>query len=332
MAILFVGAEKNDFIPFGTVENITDSTFFDANFSRAAIQPSGTSNGESFVRASLTQASADIWIHFFLHMEVPDFRRNLPLLEIRDESTNTPLFRIDNNETYRPQYWDGGSWVNLKTNEISTATDADYDVHVKIDATAGLFVVYQDAAEVYRFEGDTSSIINSTTMDTVDFKSLSDTSTTFSSSLNQFSQVAIADEKTLGWKIATLGVTAQGTETDWTGDNTNVDEITLDVNDFISSDTAGQIETFAIADLPTAASSLIVKEVGVLVSALRDSTGPSQLELVARTNSTNYFSSTLALSTSFESYFHGWTTNPNTGVEWTQTEVDALELGVRSVT
>lgn len=55
------------------------------------------------------------------------------------------------------------------------------------------------------------------------------------------------------------------------------------------------------------------------------------IQLALRTQSTNYFSGTKTLTTSFIRYINEYLTNPNTGVAWTVADLQALQVGEKIV-
>ena len=59
---------------------------------------------------------------------------------------------------------------------------------------------------------------------------------------------------------------------------------------------------------------------------------PDKVQLALRTNSTNYFSGNLTPGVSgpvpVVAY---WETNPDTGVAWTKPEINALEIGIKTI-
>lgn len=58
---------------------------------------------------------------------------------------------------------------------------------------------------------------------------------------------------------------------------------------------------------------------------------PNTMQINVRTNSTDYFSANkdTVNSTAYITFSETWTTNPNTGVAWTTSDLDALQIGLK---
>jgi hypothetical protein len=59
-----------------------------------------------------------------------------------------------------------------------------------------------------------------------------------------------------------------------------------------------------------------------------NSTYASTAYIHVKTGSTVYTSSAKSLTSSWENYDYTWTTNPNTGIAWTWTDIDSLQAGI----
>lgn len=112
-----------------------------------------------------------------------------------------------------------------------------------------------------------------------------------------------------------------------------VDESTSDGNDtyvsaFIAYPTTGgyrDLYTIESETFDDTISNVIIyascKKVGLVGDA-------SSVYLGVKTGGTIYASSAKALSASYAEYSHSYTTNPNTGIAWTQADIDALQLNL----
>jgi hypothetical protein len=135
-------------------------------------------------------------------------------------------------------------------------------------------------------------------------------------------------------KIYTLAPNGAGNSTMWqpsAGSNyACVDDIPENTSDYVMADDALDLDLYALENLPAEVSS--VK--GVQVLALAKTPGSpayEYLQLALRTNSVNYFSSSKILYYAYNLLMNFWDSNPNTGSEWTVSQVNALEAGVRLV-
>jgi hypothetical protein len=122
-----------------------------------------------------------------------------------------------------------------------------------------------------------------------------------------------------------------GTTTQWTPDaGTNyarVNEATPDGDtSYVSSSTVGQIDTYAIADLPANIQS--VKSIAVVSFARKDDAGARQIAAEIRTGGVNYQgTSVYTMATGYAYFMNNWGSNPNTLAAWTPAGVNAIEAG-----
>jgi hypothetical protein len=123
-----------------------------------------------------------------------------------------------------------------------------------------------------------------------------------------------------------------GTSTQWTPDSgsnyARVNEVTPDGDtSYVLSSTVGQIDTYAMADLPASVSS--VKSIAAVHYSRKDDAGSRSISSELRTGGTNYAGSTVfPLSTSYQYGWGGsWGVNPNTGIAWTLSDINAIEVG-----
>lgn len=154
---------------------------------------------------------------------------------------------------------------------------------------------------------------------------------------NYFDDLVIDDADWIGnSRIQAIYPTGAGTTTQWdpsTGDNyACVDERPANDFDYVGTNVADEVDTYAASNL----SGIIteIKCVQVIARATKEgSPTPTQLQLAVRSGGTNYFSATKALPTSFgEDVFAIWETNPADSAAWEEADVNAVEIGVKSIT
>lgn len=135
----------------------------------------------------------------------------------------------------------------------------------------------------------------------------------------------------------TLYVNGDGNDTSgWRsegGDYQKVDETTPDDGTtYLYGVTADDLASFTLTNPSFAASSTIN---AIWVYAYVYSVDPvdSTFQIYARTNSTNYYSSTLTghSSLGYFEFVNKWTTNPNTASAWTVSDLTSLEVGVKKI-
>jgi hypothetical protein len=132
--------------------------------------------------------------------------------------------------------------------------------------------------------------------------------------------------------------TGAGSNTTWApnGAATNYGCVNEATNDgdttYVSSSTIGQIDTYAMADLP--ASVVNVKSFAVMPFARKDDVGSRSMAAALRSNSANFVGPTIALGNTYQYYFNNWGQNPGstpTPTPWTPTSINALEIGIEEI-
>lgn len=105
-----------------------------------------------------------------------------------------------------------------------------------------------------------------------------------------------------------------------------VDETTPNTSDYNSSATIGNRDSYQMTNL-TALTSQTVYGVQMLGAVLRDDSGLRAAAMFARSSSTNQEGATGTIGVS-QTYIAGISeTNPNTSTAWTETTVNAMEVG-----
>ncbi len=136
-------------------------------------------------------------------------------------------------------------------------------------------------------------------------------------------------------RIAILTPSGAGNSAQWdpsTGSNyACVDEVPYSDTDYVSTNVVDEVDTYAMSDLPSEAA--VVKCVQVTARARKDGAStPQNIALAVRTTGGDYYSTDQVLQTSFVPHNKIWENNPNSGVAWTISEVNAMEAGVKSRT
>jgi hypothetical protein len=214
---------------------------------------------------------------------------------------------------------------------IDANTLITFDIHFKIADAGGRFAIYMNGNLLDEFIGDTN-LFASAQVDGIELAGGNSTSNT-AHEVN-YSEVIVADEPTIGWRVATIVPNADGnTVGEWTGGFADVDEITANDSDNLNSTTSNDTETMGATNLSTPAGALNGYKAVVAQARVKDDGGssPLQFQFIVRTGGTDYFSSTIALGSSYSSEENLWLVNPGTTNPWTQSEIDAIELGVESI-
>lgn len=134
-------------------------------------------------------------------------------------------------------------------------------------------------------------------------------------------------------RVATLAPSGNGTSSQLTGSDGNstdnyllVDESPYNTSDYVGSATSGQKDSYAMADLPGSASSVLaVQQVATLI---KTDAGAIQAKHLIRSGGTNYTTSGFNLSTGYVTYLYVREQDPNTSAAWTVANVNAHEAGI----
>lgn len=135
-------------------------------------------------------------------------------------------------------------------------------------------------------------------------------------------------------RVSPLAVTADTAQADFTpstgSDNyACVDDIPPNLTDYVSSSTVGNKDLYEIADL----SYTPVNILGVKITsyASKDDITTRTARNIIKSGATSANGATNALSNTPRFVEDIWETDPNTGVAWIKSGVDALEIGVEVV-
>lgn len=106
-----------------------------------------------------------------------------------------------------------------------------------------------------------------------------------------------------------------------------VDDDIIDANStYVSSSTAGQRDFYTLADL-SGTFTTNIKAVEMTASAISDTNTADSVKLMLTPTTTTYLTPSIAVNTSSYSnarMFNIWELNPDTGLEWTKAEVNAI--------
>jgi hypothetical protein len=301
----------------GGVQEFTSPDLYDPAYARCAMGFAG-GPGE-FALSGLHGYGSDYWWHGVSYcVAAPDAEEN-PLISFY--SAGTEVFRVTASgtlgsaTTIKMYYWSGSGFVLIGGAgfTISKAVLNTLDFHLN-----------STTAEAY-CNGTlrASGTATMTAVANIDRHSLLQPNGAYA-----WSEMIVADQPTITYRLKTLPITANGTNTDWTGSYTDVDEIIYNDGTFISEATANKVSTFAIG-APT-----ITGTVQALVVTSRTNAapgGPQHVELAVKSGATTYFSASQALGLGYSANVAVWMTDPNGSAPWTPTTANAVEYGVKSI-
>lgn len=322
MSVLFAGTSPADFeVSGGTV-----------NTSAAALGPYVNEgvmltviNGQA--KAALPSPQTEFWGTFYYFGTA--YSSTAPVFQLR--TGISPLFWLyttNVGNSLVAQYWNGSAWISIAPTTYTVQTSVRYKIsfYLKMHDTAGIYRVYIDDALIWEFIGDTITTA-ATSIDnvTLHYSYLS------GSNFYTYSALIIANEDTRDMVFDQNQFASNGTNTAWANDYTSVTHTGVNDATLISSDTANQVETYNQADIDAALAQLDVKAVVVSARCRKGDTGPSNLQAVARIGSTDYTSANLNPGTGFAVKQAIFETNPATSQQWTVSDVNAAEFGVKSI-
>jgi len=332
MTVLFAGGEQDAFdVSSGTTFTDTaDTSRRDTNFARASLRGRGQS---ALLQVDFT-AQTEGWLHMNINLRSNGAsQQDFSFIELIDSATGNVVLQVDgDNGTFNLEYRNsGGTFTEISPNLLLVAgSTLPLDIHWKIDNAVGIFAAYINGSIVASFEGDTLH----PGFTQIDRVTLSGTSNFATSVYDAFySEVIIATVNTIGWRLSTLAPDGTGNSTTWTGDNLDVDDAALDDANFISSTIADEVEQFTVSDLSATAADLNVEAVVVAARSRNAGGVPLNVQMSVRTGSSDFFGSNIAgIGATFTEGLEIFEQNPDTVADWTPGEVDALEIGVKSIT
>jgi len=201
------------------------------------------------------------------------------------------------------------------------------EVYIKIDDTVGRFVVKINGITDIDFTGDTKPGADTT----IDGARLG----YFDYGCNAYFDNFICDNAS--WigetKIQAIVPTAAGNATNWTpsaGSNYDcVEEKPPSDVDYVSTNTVNLIDTYTTGDLTGTIDE--IKCVQVQARTAFDATPtPLNINLVARSGGTDYFSGDIAVPAAYKELNYLWEADPATAVAWIEAGVNALQIGIKS--
>lgn len=322
MTVLFAGSEREALLQGGPTgySEVTTASQRRAAYSRAA---ANTTTGD--YTCPFQAASDEVYLNW--RTAADHFgESNGVRAELRDASNNV-LARVNfTSQVPTAQYWDGSVFQNAVGTapaELNT-TLTQYTLHVKKGAAGtGLVELFVNGVLA-----QTSGPIDLTS-----YGDMANAKLYYSGSRNRgyVEVVATDDESTADWGVLTVPPSANGTDTDGTGDVGDVNEVDMNTATYVAFDTAAQKRSFVHSAISVAN---FVRGVAVAACARRvDDSGPQQIRPYLIVGGNRYYGTTFALSTSFTNYEYVWSQNPDTLTDWTTSDVNdvTLEMGWEAV-
>lgn len=309
--------------PSSTAGNLTTSGARDVNFSGHDVELSVV---EHFIKTSAFSEQTELWVGFRRTQASLFMTAGQSWITLYDANGDAfAKLEIINNTTLAYKVLVGGVFTSMGSVSHSWSSGTHTYHHQFIfDGTGGSVKIYKNTLLVGSLTGiDTLGDSGATGCSQVDHHRCATSSDVY------LSELTVANEDNRLWRVFSLPVNEAGSTSDFSGAYTAIDEITASDTDFIGSGETGQISTFNIPDLP--AGSWQCHGVSVKGRARRASTGPAAMQYVTRVDGNNYTKLPINLTDNFEHLPNDiWDVSPATGLPWTETELNELEIGVRS--
>lgn len=340
----FVGGELEAFVQGSNASTTwtTAAGTYDPDFARGSVVLN-TANGTEYIKIPLTSPQSVCWVslqHYYQSHGLSGFSPGTVFQFFNSDSV--ALFRVQiiasspvTQPTLQFQYWSGSAWTAIGAGLV-VPTDArhKWDFNINSANSAGVLAAYADGILIGELTGDTSFVANSAVSEVRAYSS----GVGGAASGAYISEVQILDVSTLGRRLATLGETANGTNVDWTGSVTDINEVgTFNDTNFIQSGTADQVSTFVTTDLSATAQTYNVSGLIIAGRALEGAVGPQNLKGAAVIGGTTYITADnvtgpFGLPTVFGYVWADFPDNPATGIDFTPAQINGIETGWKSLT
>jgi hypothetical protein len=203
------------------------------------------------------------------------------------------------------------------------------EIYYKVADTGGRWTVKVDGVQVIDYTGDTQASGNAST-DRVGFGY--DGVLTCS---GYFDNIVLDSAAWIGKTyVQKIVPTGAGSSTQWTpsaGSNyQTVDEVPASDSDFNEVNAAAQLDTFAAGNLVGSIGAVLCVQLQAR-AFYEGAPTPTKLKLAVRSGTTNYYGSDETLTTVAKAWMKLWETDPDTAAAWTESGVNAAEIGYASV-
>ena len=279
------------------------------------------------------------WLHCYYQIDYQaNINVNQPILGFYNSANDVMVAGIfigtrNSNVSQVGIYLEGTGLVPGTLVDIDYSTPHEIDLYYLPDATNGKLELYVDTQLRSSYTGNTlpASVANG------EFDGIILEKTNPPAYYNYkffLSQIILSTESTLGAKLVTRRPDGNGYYTQWNGSFSDIDEKVLDTNDFIYTDTPNNAYTATFANIPTQFSNydvLYVQLTGWHRNAA--SSNVNDVQYLLRNSGVDYTTANLNVTKNgaIELKIQGWTTSPFTGNQWTKSEVDGTEFGVKAV-
>lgn len=334
------GAEMGDLmsipltsISFATVLTADSTTKRSGSYAYKLI--SNNSTNQSLVLIYTHNAINEVYFRFGLNTSNTD----VPFTVFIATDNTTPIVQLSLGAKILNAYVNG-SLVASGTLELANNTWYLVEVHFKM-ADSGIIQSKINGVLDINYSGDTTPGAE-TTFNRTCFGFLN---ASFRYTNTFVDDIAINDTSGAtdnSWcgdgRVIALTPNANGDSSQFVGSDTNstdnyllVDEVPSDGDtSYVESATVGEKDLYNLT--ACGLTSVNIARVWIESRAKDTTTGDGTIKLLAKTESTEYESANIDLSTSYAAQKGtDYTVNPNTSAAWTTTQLDALQVGIKVV-
>lgn len=335
--ILFAGGRLDSVsIVSGTPTEITTAGRFDSAYADAGINvPSSTSSFDVGLYSSsgpvLTATTIVSGETLFFHFEGYIQTQNntaVSMLTFMD-SSGFPWIALRTGTGSSNQaalYYNSGTgaspvWTMLGSAFVLINTLAEYDFKIVMGAT--------HTVELYV----NRVLAQSGTFTQGSFTNIAKVRMSSGSNISVYSQLfATRNIVSIGAKIKTLRASAAGTNSQWTGAYTDVNEAINSDSTINTANAAALKQTYAMNDI-VVPSGYAMRGMWQWLRAKNDGSAPLNIKSLFRVNGVEYTSGNLSnMGIGFNPIGARYDVSPNTGINWSASEWNASEAGFQSET
>ncbi|MFM7009138.1 MAG: hypothetical protein ACKO0Z_07350 [Betaproteobacteria bacterium] len=267
----------------------------------------------------------DFWLHYDMYVESMgagstgfiEFRSQSGTLQLVIQVTASLSFEFQKSTNGTS----GAGSLSGTSFSISASTRHTFDIKVSLGAS-GEIKFYKDGTLVFTYTGDLTTngdnAIRYVTWKGTDPRSRS----------KYISQVVADTGSTVGFKVFNTYPINVGTFTDWTGSWVGKSNQSFtDEAAGTYANTVGHKTSWTGVSLPAGASGMAVRAVANTVRAyVTPGATPQSVAAGVRFGTTNYEGDTYALDAlkGIQYVQHIWNTNPQTGLQWTYSDVGSI--------
>jgi hypothetical protein len=332
MSILWVGGEDIDFPNGATATVSTTSSTFRAGYARCSLPTLSTASitrSNAFPGGAVTSA----WLSFHLFV-ASTIGANTRAVGFGLSGTSGSLTLGSGSATNKFALWKyDGTTATLLASETGTslATSTAYRIDMQVvnfgaTATVNVFI---NGILLITFSG------NVAVSGMANFDSVILTGVASGFALGNISEVIVADQDTRAWPgVVTMALTGAGTTNNWTNNTfSNINGTTISDASPASVNVSAQDQQYNVTDLPTGSFVIPVVKISARM-AVSASPAVTQVKLGYNSGGTVGFGTgaTKLLTTAYATYEQFDSINPVTGLAWAQSDMNALQLELQSLT